>query len=106
MPDSSELHFSLSNSPSHGYSVTEFDDILHVCVKESLITLFKRTSLWRKRIAGVYVYFSTRLDVQAKQVIRRREYMYDQNYKSGKVEDELKAAIVLFSSLLSEHRFS
>lgn len=90
-----------------GYSVTELDDTLHVSVKESLITLFKRKSLWRKRIAGVYVYFSTSLDVQAKQVIRRREYMYDQNYKLGKVEDgllqhELKAAIVLFSSLLNE----
>lgn len=90
-----------------GYSVVELDDILHVSVKESLINLFKRKCLCRKRIAGVYVYFSTSSDVQTKQVIRRREYLYDQDYKLGKVEDgllqhELKAAIVLFSSLLNE----
>lgn len=90
-----------------GYSVIELDGILHVSVKESLINLFKRKCLWRKRIAGVYVYFSTSPDVQTKQVICRREYLHDQNYKLGRVEDgllqhELKAAIVLFSSLLNE----
>lgn len=90
-----------------GYSVIELDDILHVSVKESLINLFKRKCLWRKRVAGVYVYFSKSPDVQTKQVIRRREYLYEQSYKLGKVEDgllqhELKAAIVLFSSLLNE----
>ncbi len=90
-----------------GYSVTELDNILRVSVKESLINLFKRKCIWRKRIAGVYVYFSTSSDVQARQVIRRREYTYDQSYKAWKVGDgllqhELKATIVLFSSLLNE----
>lgn len=90
-----------------GYSVIELDDILHVSVKESLITLFKRRCIWRKKMAGVYVYFAKSSDVETNQVIRRREYLHNQNYKLGKVEDgllqhELKAAIVLFSSLLNE----
>ena len=90
-----------------GYSVIELDDILHVSVKESLINLFKKKCIWRKKVAGVYVYFANSSDVQSKQVIRRNEYLHDQNYKLGKVEEgllyhELKATIVLFSSLLNE----
>jgi len=90
-----------------GYSVIELDDILHVSVKESLLILFKRKCIWRKKEAGVYVYFAKSSDAQAKQIISRREYLHNQNYKLGKVEDgllqhELKAAIVLFSSLLNE----
>jgi hypothetical protein len=90
-----------------GYSAIELDYILHVSVRESLITLLKRRRVWRKKVAGVYVYFANSSDVQTKQVIRRREYLYDQNYKLGKVEEgllhhELKAAIVLFSSILNE----
>ena len=90
-----------------GYSIIELGNILHVCVKESLINLFKRKSVCREKVDGVYVYFSKSTDARVKQVIRRREYQYDQNYKLGKVEDgflqhELKAAIVLFSSLLNE----
>jgi len=90
-----------------GYSAIELDNILHVSVKESLITLFKRKCIWRKKVVGVYVYFSKSSDVETKQVIRRREYLRNQNYQLGKIEEgllrhELKAAIVLFSSLLNE----
>ena len=90
-----------------GYSVIELEEILHVSVKESLINLFRRKSIWRKKVAGLYVYFADSAEVQSKQVIRRKEYLHDQSYKSGKVEEgllyhELKATIVLFSSLLNE----
>ncbi len=90
-----------------GYSVIELDEILHVSVKESLINLFKRKSIWRKKVAGIYVYFANSSEVQSRQGIRRKEYLHDQSCKSGKVQEgllnhELKATIVLFSSLLNE----
>jgi len=90
-----------------GYSVMELGDILHVSVKESLINLFRRKYIWRKKAGGEYVYFANSSEVQSKQSIRRREYLHDQSYKSGKVQEgllnhELKATIVLFSSLLNE----
>jgi hypothetical protein len=92
-----------------GYSVIELGDILHVSVKESLINLFRRQCIWRKKVGGVYVYFANSSEVQSRQGIRRREYLQDQSYKSGKVQEgllyhELKATIVLFSSFLNERQ--
>lgn len=95
------------NKSEMGYSVAELNKVLHVSAKESLINLFKRRNIYRKEMSGVYVYFAISSDVQTRQIILRRKYQHEQDYKLGNVgEDlllhELKAAIVLFSSLLNE----
>ena len=90
-----------------GYAVTELDDVLHVSVKESLINLFNRKKINRKKMSSIYIYYAINPNVQAKQIMLRREWQHEQYYEVGKGADELlfhelKAAIVLFSSLLDE----
>jgi len=95
------------NKSDAGYTAKELDDILHVSSRESLIHLLKRNNIIRKKTSGVYVYFSFMLDVQRRQVILRKERHHESVYKTGDIGEELllhelKATIVLFSSLLNE----
>lgn len=95
------------NKSDAGYTAKELDDVLHVSTKESLINLFKRQNIFRKKMSNVYAYFAVNSDVQMKQIILRKERLHESVCKTGKIEDdlllhELKAAIVLFSSLLNE----
>ena len=95
------------NKSDAGYTAKELDDVLHVSSRESLINLFNRKNIIRKKTSGVYVYFASMSDAQSKQVILRRERMHESVYKTGDIREdlllhELKATIVLFSSLLNE----
>jgi len=58
-------------------------------------------------VSNVSLYFAIIANVQVKQIMLRREWQHEHDYKFGKVGEpllfhELKAAIVLFSSLLNE----
>jgi hypothetical protein len=95
----------IDNSES-GYSTAELDKVLHVSVKESMIQLLREENVWRQKVSGVFVYFSINTEIRAKQMVVRMAHEQERDYKSGIGEDlllhELKAAIVLFSSLLNE----
>ena len=93
-----------------GYSASELKDILRVEVKESLLRLFIKKKIYREKIFGHYVYFSTSSALKRKQLLFRKEQGQQQsvsslmvpNFESKVLAHELKAAIILFFSILNE----
>lgn len=95
------------NNSECGYTVKELQDILHVDVKLSLIELHKRDKLYREKCRGGYVYFSKHYPRRKQQLIIRHSQNEATVLNIGKlsnhiITDELKAAIVLFYSILDE----
>ena len=112
------IHFSKSdtliNTCSHfvnisesGYSVKELQSRLHVDVKLSLSELYNRKDLYREKCKGEYVYFN-KLSPRRKQQLLIRHTQNDttvfniNKLSNNVVTDELKAAIILFYSILNE----
>jgi hypothetical protein len=90
-----------------GYSAGELDDILHVKTKETLLNIYKKQTTYRKKISGIYYYFSY------KNTIRKRQIQIRENQQKklssivyvkevDKLSDKVKAAIILFFSILNE----
>ncbi len=84
-----------------GYTVQELEGLLHVECKAALLRLIERKLLERELIDGLYVYWSRVADKQRAQRLQRSQ---DQVIAGQglPMADELKAAIVLFHSLLDE----
>lgn len=92
-----------------GYATDELENVLHVGVKDPLRTLAREGRICREKVAGRFVYFcadtSTRKQqVRARQVwdAQPRDLLFGAGLRV--VPDELKAAIVLFFSLLDERQ--
>lgn len=89
-----------------GFSATELPRVLHVECKRPLLKLFKERRIHRQRIHGVYVYLSADKGKQRNQRLLREERAADSQIGiSPEIEvlsHELKAAIILFFSLLDE----
>lgn len=86
-----------------GYSNGELDKMLHVQTRPTLIQLHKKGILTREKFGGVYVYLS------ANEQSKRRQSVIRSEDATGSVDEhllahELKAAIVLFFSLLDERQ--
>jgi len=90
-----------------GYSVRELDNILYVKTKESLLNMYKRGIIAREKISGVYYYFSVSSTVRK----RQRQFRESQQKElpsiimvkqHGSSSDKVKAAIILFFSILNE----
>lgn len=95
------------NNSESGYSVKELQNILHIDVKLSLIELHKRGKLYREKFIGGYVYFNKHFPRRKQQLIIRRSQNETTVLNIGKllshvITDELKAAIILFYSILDE----
>ena len=95
------------NNCEAGYSARELEGLLHLSVKEPLLCLYRRNRIQRQKISGTYVYFSSEPKTQKRQLLLRK----DQDLKSILIPDslqsellahELKAAIVLFFTMLDE----
>ncbi len=90
-----------------GHFVSELENLLDVGVKESLLRLVRRERITREKMLGLYLYCSRDPSVRRRQ-IREREAREAQPGLAGGVAlgriipDELKAAIVLFFSVLDE----
>ena len=83
----------------------ELENMLNVGVKEALLKLFRQGRVAREQMFGRYLYCSTDSVVRRRQVMSRR--MLERGAALGfvggeAVADELKAAIVLFVSMLDE----
>ena len=83
----------------------ELENMLNVGVKEALLKLFRQGRVAREQMFGRYLYCSTDSVVRKRQVMSRR--MLERGAALGfvggeAVPDELKAAIVLFVSMLDE----
>ena len=97
----------LVNVSESGYSVKELQDKLPVNVKLSLIELFKRHDLHREKCKGEYVYFSKHFPRRKQQLLIRHSQDSTAVFNIDKlsshiITDELKAAIILFYSILNE----
>ena len=88
-----------------GYFASELENILHVPVKEPLPRLVERDRIARQTISGLYLYCASNSRTRQRQWQARRVLLKSAAAASpGSSSDELRAAIVLFASLLDERR--
>ena len=92
-----------------GYFASELEDILHVPVKEPLLQLVAQGRIARQSLSGLFLYCADNPRTRQQQ-LRARQSLPDQaaaapvGIPAGSVSDELRAAIVLFASLLDEQQ--
>lgn len=92
-----------------GYFAAELEALLHVQVKDCLLKLVRERRLARERVFSRYLYCSTAAATRRDQVAARHVWEAEPSLGGSVVEpdvmpDELKAAIVLFFSLLDEQQ--
>jgi hypothetical protein len=91
----------------YGYFVEELDNLLNVGTKDALRKLVRDSRLTRKEVAGRFLYCSTNTSRRRQQLLGRRALLAEPSV-AGPLPDadimpeELRAAIVLFFSLLDE----
>jgi len=83
-----------------GYFASELEKLLHVEVRAPLLKLFKKGRIGRKKISGAYLYCSPVPAIRKKQLLSHRVQEAD----ATDFSDEVKAAIILFVSLLDEQQ--
>lgn len=94
---------------SAGYFASELEDILHVPVKEPLLQLVAQGRIARQSVSGLYLYCADDPRTRQQQ-LRARQSLPDRGAAAPggtpavSVSDELRAAIVLFASLLDEQQ--
>lgn len=92
-----------------GYATDELEDVLHVGVKDPLRKLAGEERIIREKVAGRFVHFAADDAWRQEQVRARHVWeMAPADRSLGAtvrvVPDELKAAIILFCSLLDERQ--
>ena len=90
-----------------GYFVEELDNALHVGTKDALRKLVGDAQLTRERVAGQFLYCAADAARRRQQLLARRSRLAAPGVAgplpdTAVMPDELRAAIVLFSSLLDE----
>jgi hypothetical protein len=90
-----------------GYFVEELDNVLHVATKDALRKLVQDARLDREKFAGQLLYCAAEPSRRAQQLLARRALLAEPGAARALPEaaimpDELRAAIVLFFSLLDE----
>lgn len=95
----------LVNAAPQGFFANELEQILHVEVKDTLLQLVEQRRISRQQVAGLFLYCSTDAMVRRRQSLARQVLSEIPGSKSAAVsDDELKAALVLFASLLDERQ--
>ena len=97
----------LVDSSKAGYTANELKHVLQIDVKEPLLIQFRKKQVYRKKISGCYVYFSTELQVKKKQQLNRSNekptsVLDADDYISGALPDNVINSIWLFFSILNE----
>jgi len=85
----------VTNAPA-GYFTDELDGLVHVAAKDALRQLVEQHRLWRRKLAGRYLYCD--------QERPRRQEQWAARQAQQRPDDTLQAAIVLFYSLLDEQQ--
>ena len=86
-----------------GFSADELNQLLHVSTKEALLSLQSRQLLVRQKFDGKLAYFSTDDGLRRRQVLARGSNQGSQREMDQELlAHEVKAAIILFFSLLDE----
>jgi len=89
-----------------GYSARELEEELQVRVQETLLHLHKNEKVFREKMSGVYIYLSADPTIRERQLLLRRqiESIPVDTLSIKTISHELKAAIVLFYSILDERQ--
>jgi hypothetical protein len=91
-----------------GWTAQELDRVLKVEVKRPLLQLYQGKAIHREKLSGVYTYFSAHGDKRRSQWLMREQSRADAGIGLPAVIEtlshELKAAIILFFSLLNEQQ--
>ena len=85
-----------------GYFEPELEKALGVMVRASLVNLVQENRIAREKVSGRYLYGSTESAVRLRQTLTRRSQMGDTLPGPEALQHEIKAAILLFFSLLNE----
>jgi len=90
-----------------GYFADELETVLAVGVKEALLKLTRQDRIVRTKLRARYLYCSANASVKKRQISARRVLLAEPSVAGRVIEpsflpDEIKAAIVLFFSLLDE----
>ena len=87
-----------------GYFARELEALFHVGVRESLLRLVNKRKIAREKVTGCYLYCylycSSDASVRKQQILARRVNISD----TEDFSDEVKAAIILFVSMLDEQQ--
>ena len=88
-----------------GWFASELDDLLHVAVKEPLLRLTEQGRIVRQTVSGLYLYCASNPRTRQQQ-LRARQLLQEPATaaSAGTTSDELRAAIVLFASVLDEQQ--
>jgi hypothetical protein len=93
---------------SAGLTASELRALLQVEVKEVLLHLYRQKRIDREVMAGVYVYFSRDSGTRRNQKVQRQEpqaaWELGESPVGEALAPELKAAMILFFSLLDEQQ--
>jgi len=92
-----------------GYFAHELKDSLHVEVKAPLLRLVNDKRLVREKVSGLYLYCSSDVRVRTRQLELRESHELEggtggEDRAGTTLTDEVKAAIILFFSLLDEQQ--
>lgn len=102
-----ETTVALVEASELGYFVDEFDNVVHVGTKDALRQLARAGRLRREEVAGRFLYCAADSGRRRRQLLARRALLAEPGIvgplpDAGILPDELRAAIVLFFSLLDE----
>lgn len=88
-----------------GYFAEELRQLLHVEVKDALLQLVAQQRLARQPVRGLFLYCAPEPTARRRQVLARQALSEIPGSASAEVSpEELKAALVLFASLLDEQQ--
>lgn len=95
----------LVNGASQGYFANELQQILHVEVKDTLLQLVQQHRINRQLVRGLFLYCSQDTADRRRQLLARQALSEIPGSASAEVSpEELKASLILFSSLLDEQQ--
>lgn len=94
----------LINDSTKGHSALELRSYLKVKVEDILLELVKDKTVARKKMSGIFIYFSTSPKLGKKQEFTRIDKIQYQNeeMRPEVLMNELKAALIIFISTLNE----
>ena len=94
----------VSDAPQ-GRFASELQQLLHVEVKDALLQLVQQGRIARQQVTGLFLYCSPNPAVRRRQLLARQALSEIPGSASAEVSpQELKASLVLFSSLLDERQ--
>jgi hypothetical protein len=99
----------LISTSQEGFFANQLKANLHVDVNTSVLKLFKQSRISREKIFGKFLYCSSEPNIRQNQIAKCRDAMSGQSTRAivlgdDWTSDEIKAAIILFISLLDEQQ--